>query len=234
MQKNITFSLPVTSNLYSCNKTKDTIHPDVHCAERIMQMEMELLVRQAMRGSKEAFLELMLMHQEYLYRTAFLYTKNQDMACDVVQECIIKSMVSIDKLKQPAFFKTWLTRILINCAITELRKNKMYIGEEDWDSYKDDPVSKEEKLDLYQAIDRLAFPYKVIIIQKYFFGYRLQEIADFLQMPLGTIKAYHSKAKDQLKEYLETKETLETENDERTGASPAKAYAGVHRKEKRA
>lgn len=171
-------------------------------------MELEILVRRARRGDKDAFLELIMLHKEYLYRTAFLYTKNQDMACDVVQECIIKSMVSINKLKKPQFFKSWITRILINSAITELRKNKMYVEEPEWESEewaeKEDTVSREEKMDLYNAIDRLEYPYNIIIIQKYFFDYQLNEIAALLQMPLGTVKVYHSRAKNKLKGYLIT------------------------------
>ena len=76
-------------------------------------MELEILVRKAKRGDKDAFLELMLSHKEYLYRTAYLYTRNQELACDAVQECIIKSMESIDKLKKPEFFKSWITYSLI-------------------------------------------------------------------------------------------------------------------------
>lgn len=170
-------------------------------------MELEVLVRKAKRGDKDAFLELMLLHKEYMYRTAFLYTKNQDLACDVVQECIIKSMVSIGGLKKPEYFKSWMTRILINCALSELRKNKRYTPEPEWESEEwaagEEAVSREEKMDLYHAIDRLEYPYNIIIIQKYFFDYQLNEIAALLQMPLGTVKAYHAKAKEKLKAYLE-------------------------------
>ena len=168
-------------------------------------MELEILVRKAKRGDKDAFLELMLIHKEYLYRTAYLYTRNQELACDAVQECIIKSMESIDKLKKPEFFKSWITRILINCALGELRKNKKYVQEPEWDTAEraaEETLSREEKMDLYQAIDRLDYPYKVIIIQKYFFDYKLQEIAALLDMPLGTVKVYHSRAKETLKNYL--------------------------------
>lgn len=85
-------------------------------------MELEILVRKAKRGDKDAFLELMLSHKEYLYRTAYLYTRNQELACDAVQECIIKSMESIDKLKKPEFFKSWITRILINAPLESFGK----------------------------------------------------------------------------------------------------------------
>ena len=138
-----------------------------------------MLVRRAKKGDKDAFLELMLLHKEYLYRTAFLYTRNQDMACDAVQECIVKSMEAIGQLKKPEFFKSWMTRILINCALAELRRNR-------------------------RAIDHLDYPYKVIIIQKYFFDCKLNDIAELLEMPLGTVKVYHARAKEKLKRYLES------------------------------
>lgn len=174
-------------------------------------MELEVLVRKARRGDKDAFLELMLLHKEYMYKTAFLYTKNHDLACDVVQECIIKTMVSISELKKTEFFKSWMTRILINCAITQLRKNRKFAAEPEWESQEwavqEEAVSREEKMDLYHAIDRLDYPYNSIIIQKYFFDYRLDEIAALLQMPLGTVKAYHSRAKEKLKAYLESPRT---------------------------
>lgn len=179
-------------------------------------MELENLVIKAKQGSKDAFLELMLMHKEYLYRTAFLYTRDRDTARDVVQECIVKSMEAIDGLRKPEFFKTWLTRILINCARSALRQSKktpVANDPDEWDPDEragdPDAVSREEKLDLYRAIGRLDYPLKVIIIQKYFFDYRLQEIAGLLHMPLGTVKAYHSKAKKMLKMYLEDGNGLE-------------------------
>lgn len=171
-------------------------------------MQTEILVRKAKKGDKDAFLELMLMQKEYLYKTAFLYTGNREMALDAVQECTIASMKSIGKLKKPECFKSWITRILINCALGELRKNNRYVQEPEEDAWKDtaqeesDGVSTEEKMDLYQAIEQLVHPYKEIIIQKYFFDYKLEEIAELLRMPLGTVKVYHARAKKMMKKYL--------------------------------
>ena len=64
-------------------------------------------------------------------------------------------------------------------------------------------LSSEEKMDLYHAIDYLKFPYKEIIVQHYFACNKLTEIAEILDMPIGTVKAYHSKAKAKLREMLE-------------------------------
>lgn len=75
---------------------------------------MERLARKAIRGNCDAYGQLIHACQNYLYRIAFLYTKNEDDALDVVQDCILKAYESIGKLRKPEYFKTWITRILIN------------------------------------------------------------------------------------------------------------------------
>lgn len=166
------------------------------------------LVRQAQKGKREALETLFLMEKEYLYKMAFLYMKNKEDALDLVQESILQCILHLKKLEKPEYFRTWMTRILINCARQEWRKRGRYDVIEEpelWQSEStlQEEVSREEKLDLYEAIDRLAFPYKAIIIQYYFAGSKLKEIAEILNMPPGTVKAYHARAKCRLKEILE-------------------------------
>ncbi len=162
------------------------------------------LVKQAQKGDKKAFEEIFLLEKEYLYKCAFLYTKNREDAFDLVQNCIVKCMVSIKELKEPGYFRTWMTRIMINCSNTEIVKQKRYVLQDEEIWYEDKTeLSTEEKMDLYQAIDHLKSPYKEIIVQHYFACNKLSEIAGMLDMPVGTVKAYHSKAKAALREMLE-------------------------------
>lgn len=170
-----------------------------------MENEMIYLVERARRGEKDAFAQLFLSEKEYLYKTAFLYTRSQEDALDLVQECILQCMLSIKKLKFPEYYRTWMTRILINCARKEWQKNKHYVQEEDGQDQipaQEDDVTREEKMDLYQAIDTLPFLYRCIVVEKYFAGAKLEEIAQMLDMPLGTVKVYHGRAKKQLRELL--------------------------------
>lgn len=162
------------------------------------------LIRQAGRGKQTAFEALFLQEKEYLYRVAFLYMKNREDALDLVQECILKCMQSIHSLKQPEFFRTWMTRILINCAKKEWKARGRYTDDFETESLsmETEELSAEEKLDLYDAIDHLDFPYKAIIIQKYFVGAKLEEIALMLDMPVNTVKVYHLRAKEQLRKML--------------------------------
>src|SRR5690606_39568736 len=60
-------------------------------------------------------------------RTAFVYVKNQNDALDVVQETAYRAFKSIKNLKEPVYFKTWLFKIAINCAIDIIQKQKKII-----------------------------------------------------------------------------------------------------------
>ena len=60
------------------------------------------LVEKAVKGNREAFGELIMMHQEYLYKLAYMYTKNEQDALDAVQECAMRAMISMDKLRVTA------------------------------------------------------------------------------------------------------------------------------------
>ena len=75
------------------------------------------LVRKAVRRKPGAFELLMEQEKEYLYKMAFLYCREEQMALDTVAETVAKAYVGISKLKKPEYFRTWLTRILINEAL---------------------------------------------------------------------------------------------------------------------
>lgn len=163
------------------------------------------LVKRAIKGSRQAFEALFLLEKDYMYKLAFMYMKNRDDAMDLVQNCILKCMISIEDLKEPKFFRTWMTKIMMNCAKTEWGKRGRYdlLEGEDVFINEDREITSEEMLDLYRAIDYLGYPYRDIIIHHYFVGAKLAEIAQMLDMPVGTVKVYHSKAKKRLKEMLE-------------------------------
>ena len=81
-----------------------------------MEKGEKTLVKRAMRGNPKAFGTLVEREQEYLYRMAFLYVRQEQDALDVVQESILKAYKSLKTLREPEYFRTWLTKILINNA----------------------------------------------------------------------------------------------------------------------
>ena len=74
------------------------------------------LVKRAMRGNPKAFAALIEREQEYLYRMAFLYVRQEQDALDVVQDSIVKAYRKMKTLREPAYFRTWLTKVVINTA----------------------------------------------------------------------------------------------------------------------
>ena len=85
---------------------------------------MERLVRRAQRGDKAAFMDLIEENQLALYRAAKAILHREEDVEDAVQEAICKAFYKLSDLRQPKYFKTWLTRILINCCYDLLRQQK--------------------------------------------------------------------------------------------------------------
>ena len=160
------------------------------------------LVKKAVRGSKSAYGELIAEYQVYLYKTAFLYVKNEADSLDAVQECVMRGLLAIGKLKEPQYFKTWITRILLNC-IWQGKKQTQTVALEEYREKGVENYLIEEKVDLYDAIDSLKEQYKTVVIRFYFQELKIKEIARIMEIPEGSVKAYLYRAKKQLRRWLE-------------------------------
>lgn len=167
------------------------------------QQEIEKLVKKAIKGNRKAYGILIEEYQTYLYKTAFLYIKNEQDALDAVQNCVMKGMIAIDKLREPTFFKTWLTKILINCIYREKEKQAPILSLEEYQEKATEASSSiEERIDLYEAIDMLRPFYKMVIILYYFSDLKIKEIAGIMDLPEGTVKGYLARAKKELRKKL--------------------------------
>jgi RNA polymerase sigma-70 factor, ECF subfamily len=168
-------------------------------------MNIEEQVNFAIRGDEKAFEYLMDINKDGLYRTAFAYVKNEQDALDILQETVYKAYTSINKLMEPKYFKTWLTRILINNAISFINKSKKI-------EYLTDVIPNDsncntgnlidEKLDILSSIEKLDNKHKTVIVLKYFQDLTITEISEVLDCPSGTIKTYLNKALTQLRLFM--------------------------------
>ena len=92
---------------------------------------MKDLVEKARNGDKKAFDHLIRSQMENMYKTAISYLKNDEDAADAIQEAILTCYEKLDTLKTDGYFRTWLTRILINKCKDMLRKRKVYYLEDE-------------------------------------------------------------------------------------------------------
>ncbi len=160
------------------------------------------LVKKAIKGSKSAYGELVAEYQVYLYKTAFLYVKNEADYLDAVQECVTRGLLGIWKLREAKYFKTWITRILLNCIWQDKKKAQTV----SLDEYKEQKVENyliEEKIDLYDAIDSLKDEYKTAVILFYFQELKIKDIAQIMEMSEGNVKVCLYRAKKHLRKLLE-------------------------------
>lgn len=143
-------------------------------------------------------------NENRIYKFAYGYVKNQEMALDLVHESIVKAIQKRDTLGEEQYLKTWFYRILINECITTLRKNKKItfideLKENECIEQINDFVTKNEYIDLYDAIDELPPKLKTIIMLRYFEDMKLDEIAEITKTNLSTIKSRLYKALEILK-----------------------------------
>lgn len=168
-------------------------------------MEDIFLVKKAIKGNREAFEDLINMYFDRLYKEAYLRCKHEEDAKEIVQETIYKAYRNIKSLKEPKYFKTWLSKILINVSNDYMRKNGMIELEHDENNYvkkvhNDDQI--EIKMDLYNAMDELEDKYKDVIILRYIEDLKIEDISEILERPVNTIKTHIRKAIKDMKNLL--------------------------------
>lgn len=168
-------------------------------------MEDILLVKKAIKGDREAFEDLINLYFDRLYKEAYLRCKHEEDAKEIVQETIYKAYKNVKSLKEPKYFKTWLSKILINVSNDYMSKNEMIDLEHDENHYvkeihNDNQV--EIKIDLYNAMDELEDKYKDVIILRYVEDLKIEDISKILERPINTIKTHIRKAIKDMKNLL--------------------------------
>ena len=127
-----------------------------------------------------------------LYRTAYLYLGSEADALEAVDEAVYQALRALKKLRQPEFFDTWLTRILLNECHKELRRRKQLAPEEALpetagaDAY--------DGLPLKEAVRRLPEDLRAVIILRFFAGLSQAETAAALEVPQGTVATRQRRA----------------------------------------
>ena len=105
-------------------------------------------VKKAQRHDKDAFTELMQLYLKDMYRTAIAILMNEEDAADALQDTILTCWEKLYTLKKPEFFKTWMTRILINHCYDIIRVNAVYRNAE---PYEEPSKCDEYNLELKEA-----------------------------------------------------------------------------------
>ena len=156
--------------------------------------------------AREILIEYIKENQNKLYKIAYTYTKNQDLALDIVQETVTKALENIHKLKQEEFVKTWFYRILINEALQTVKKNKKIIEYElveNETSTQNNEDNIVENIDIYNRIEKLNDKLKTVIILRFFENLKIEEIAVITNTNTNTVKSRLYKGLNEIKKDYE-------------------------------
>ena len=160
-------------------------------------------VEQAKKGNKEAMTTLLNSVYPALYKTAFIYVKNESDALDIVQDSIEKIIKQLTHLKDDRYFKTWATRIAIFTSLDFLKRANRKEIELPVEIKEDHLVPLDEKLDMYSAIKQLPEDLQEITLLFYFHDYKMTEISELMMIPIGTIKYKLHTIRKLLRAFLE-------------------------------
>lgn len=166
----------------------------------------EINFKRAKNKDAESFYKLLEPIKDRLYRTAFMYMKNEDDALDCVHDSIVKAIQSIDSLREPRYFNTWITRITINTCKDNLRKSKNTISQDTTEfegilAHNDEDI--EGNIDLHRALDDLKDDEKELIAMRYMEDMSIKDIAKTVHSPLGTVSSKISRTIKKLRAYME-------------------------------
>jgi len=155
--------------------------------------------------------ELIDAHYEMLYRYAYRLSGNAADAEDLVQEAFGKAMLRMDQLRDPASVKPWLFRILRNLYLHRVRDDKRRrvvpldsAGE--LPARDSDGVLPIDPKELQAALDDLEEAFRTPLILFYFEGFSYRDIAEQLDLPIGTVMSRLARAKTYLRTRLSSGE----------------------------
>ncbi len=137
--------------------------------------------------NKEQFTAEVLGAEKSLYHIAWSILGNDEDCADAMQGAILKAFEKLHTLRREEFFRTWLTRILMNECYSMLRSKKTEVPYED---YMEEPDRETGTSDygVLEAVRQLEEQYRVVVVLHYVEGFSVREIGRMLNLSTGAVK----------------------------------------------
>lgn len=171
------------------------------------------LVGECKKGSRKAQYDLYRFYSKAMFNVALRVLNNEDEAADVLQEAFIDAFGRIGDFRQETTFGLWMKQVVINKAISQLRKRKTNVVPIDEANVADIPAEESadtEELELQvqhvrAAIQHLPDGYRVVLTLYLLEGYDHEEIAHILKISENTSRSQFMRARRKLVEILKNK-----------------------------
>lgn len=176
------------------------------------------LIAACRAGRTDEFSQLVHRYQDRLYHSVLRMMGHAEDAADIVQESFINAFQSLDSFKGDSEFFTWLYRIAFNATISARRKKRVTISldaqrngvpvidpkDQSVGSVPGEELERtEDEIQLQGALDRLSLEHRSVLVLKDLEGMKYEEIAEVLNVPIGTVRSRLHRARLELKELLD-------------------------------
>jgi RNA polymerase sigma factor (sigma-70 family) len=174
------------------------------------------LIQKALENDQQAYAEIVSRFRNQIFNFVLGMVKDRAEAEDLTQESFIKAFRALATFNSEYAFSTWLYKIAANNCIDHFRKKRLVtysldapINAKDGELKRDFPdkqqgpegglISKEKSVQIQQAIDSLPEKYRIAIMLRHKQDKSYEEIAEELDIPLGTVKVRIFRAREMLK-----------------------------------
>ena len=189
----------------------------------------DILIQAHLKGNQTAFEVLFKKYREQVARLVYSITKDEGLVDDIVQEVFLLVYRHLAKFRQQAAFKTWLYRITVNETIRQLNRNKRWqpLPEGDFEpanlpstlvtfengvSPERVLIEGEQRRMIQNALDAIKPHHRTILVLYYLEDLSVQEIAEVLDIPEGSVKSRLFYARDNLRKLMEPVLNRETDD----------------------
>lgn len=189
------------------------------------------LLLKAQRGDRSAYGQVVELYQDRLYNAIVRLVGEREEARELTQEAFTRGLMSLDSFRGDSSPYTWLFRIAVNLAISQLRKVRRtrvfsLDGTDHAARHRDDdqaaslvdrvaqdrggetPLQSAERRERNQevlaALGRLDAEYRAVLVMRDIEGFDYQQMADMMSLPLGTLKSRLFRARLALRDELKT------------------------------
>lgn len=204
------------------------------------------LVKRCQRGDLSAFDQLMVLYEKKVYSLCFRMSGNADDAADLAQEIFLKVFRALPSFKGQSSFSTWLFRIATNTCLDQKRRlagkpqvsslDKPLATEEGeleitLPGNEPDPqdlaVQSELQQEIQQLLGKLPKDMRIALVLRDLEGYSYEEIAELLNISLGTVKSRINRARSRLRDFYVKKQELLQKQEQKQQKLHLKEQKGV-------
>lgn len=170
--------------------------------------EQELVAR-AKAGDMEAFSVLVERCQSVVYNLSYRFMRDASLAEDMAQEAFLKAFRLLNGFRGECSFSTWMYRVTCSVCLTELNKRKKrdeveLLPEHGQEPPREDAVDRADLPELIRrSVNKLPDHYATVITMYYLNESPYEEIASAMKVPMGTLKTWMHRARQQLREIVE-------------------------------